>query len=428
MTGNETALVCAVVCLCAYALEGNVYNPVFLMSGLWSIIMCLANMKLYGMFGASSLTYILIALGIVCFAVGAAINKQKYYVLGEKGRQRLQKYARSEGNNEINYRLLHLLCVLSVVVMIYPAVQSMKQLILYGITMNDIRSDNSLTYSNALLKMISNYIARPFSFAIIPIFAAEVIAGKKRDRVVTLCTILIVIERVLMEGGRMIILTVVINLLLAVQMNRRVEKRKEIEYERKPRKKWLLIVLVIVVAFTGIYWVSLSRGIQSDEFLFSLYAYLCGCVPNLSIRLDNVLSHGEHTYGLASLNGYFAFIFSVFDHLGFGTPQFYRHAQSLMNVESGVQIRAYGSAHFNAFVGPYFYMYLDGGILGVMFGMAIYGAVSNHFYKMFRNYHRKRDFIMYLLIAQGLINSMVRIQFVNTYYAMAFVYLFILTI
>lgn len=429
MSGNEAAIICSVVCLCSYFLEHNMHNPVFIMSGLWSIILYFANMRLYSMYGASSLTYTLIALGIIFFGIGGLINKGKYYVLGEAGRKRLSGYAKQRGSNEINYTLLRVLCIVSAVVMIEPAMRSMRQMVAGLATMNTIRMDNEIVYRNALVKMLSNYVARPFAFAVIPVFASEIVASQKRDWTVILSTVVIVIERVLLEGGRMIILTIVVNLFVAFSLNKDHKVQKRALQERKQKTcTMLLIGIVSIVALVGIYFVSLSRGVDVDEFLFSTYAYLCGCVPNLSIRLDQVIAHGEHTYGVASLNGYFAFLFAVLGNLGFDTPEFYTHAQALMNVESGVRIREYGSAHFNAFVGPYFYMYLDGGIWGVIIGMTIFGAASYHFYKMYRTFHRKRDQLMYLLMAQGLINSMVRIQFVNTYYAIAFVYLFLLTI
>ena len=71
-------------------------------------------------------------------------------------------------------------------------------------------------------------------------------------------------------------------------------------------------------------------------------------------------------------------------------------------------------------------MYLDGRLIGVIAGMFLYGAVSQHFYKKVVENANVRSVSIYLLIVQGIVFSFVRMQFAVLHYAIAFfVYLFV---
>lgn len=410
-----TIAVCFACAFLTWMSERNFYNPGFLMSLMWGVILSLANLRLYGLFEASSETYLVILIGIIAFNIGCfATGVMKV----TSNRVNLPHIFNPSDKSEMYDLALKALCILSVVLLAPPAIKGFK-LILSGVDMSYIRTEeNGVAYGNPILRLLYNYIVRPFSYAILPIFAADFFVSKKKDKFLLICSILIVAERVLIEGGRVVIMFIISSLLTAFAVTRG-------KFKLKKGSKALLLVITVACVY-AIYQVSLSRG--ATDMWYTLYIYFCGCVPHLSYRLNqlDVVYAGVHTYGMACLNGVLSYIFAILDNLGISAPQAFTAATQLMNVENKVAVTSDVQSQFNAFVGPYFYMYLDGGYFGVILGMLLYGILCYHFYKKLKNKISYRDLTVYILLVQGIITSMVRLQFVVTYYTVAFVFIYFL--
>ncbi len=401
------------IALLSWMKERNFYNPAFLMSVLWGLITLFADMRLYNMFGASDMTYKVIFLGIIAFAIGCFIICTLNIQI--KTGKTIKLFVPSE-NAFLYYRATRVICIISILLLAYPAYKSIGYLT-SGLDMSYIRTEeNVVVYTNPILRLVYNYIVRPFSFAILPIFAVDFFVSQKRDKIITISSIVVVVERVLIEGGRFVILYIICSLLMGFVMTKKKLKIK--------KSVIVLLVIILAVATIAIYQVSLSRG--TEDIGYSLYVYFCGVVPHLSIRLDRIVYAGQHTYGLSFFSGILTFVFAIFENLGFSPPYFFTSVKALMNVEDGVAITSELGSSFNAFVGPYFYMFLDGGYLGVFLGMMAYGMISYYFYKRLVKNFSYRDMTFYILIVQGIVTSMVRFQFVNVYYTLAFVYIYFL--
>jgi len=266
--------------------------------------------------------------------------------------------------------------------------------------------------------LIYNYFAKPFSVAIIPLAA---IAVFKRDtnKIFVVFTIIIIIESVFIDGGRFVIYFLACNFFVAYKFF-----GKTFQSRTEKRKGRFIITIAIIVSFAFIWVVSVSRGIA--DIGQSLYHYVCGCVPHLDLRIQEVLHNGSITYGYASNNGIIEFILTMFENIGISFPNSYIQARALMNVENIVNISKTGFGSFNAFVGPFFYLYLDFRWIGIIFGMGLYGFSSYYFYKSSKQ-TKIRKLAIYMLLAQGLFSSMVRLQFNNMYYVLGFVYILICT-
>ena len=402
-----------IVCLCIGVAwrrsEKNYYNPAALMGILWGIICFMANLRSYGLYAASDYTYFLITLGIAFFGLGSYVAKS---LKVKFSRGSIPRLANPSCECEINYTVVRILCVVSVFLLLPSAISSAK-LLMSGMDMSDIRTGEVVEKGgNIVIVLINNYIVRPFSFAILPIFAVEFFVSKKRDTTITICSIIIIIERVLIEGGRFIIAYILCALLVSFAVTKR----------KKKIKKSIVITFwtIVAVSVIAIYIVTLSRG--TEEIGRSLYAYICGCVPHLSIRLDAMQNLDTYTFGLSSMNGIVHYIASIFENLGASYPDFLMEVRELINVEDKVVISDMGG-QFNAFVSPIYYMYIDGREIGVMIGMFIYGFVSYRLYAKLKQNIYPRDLAIYLLIVQGLVTTMVRIQFSVTYYTIAFFFI-----
>lgn len=398
--------------LAFWYMERNIYNPGTLMGFLWTLICVLAKMRAYELYAASDYTYLLISIALAMFGLGCLVarNMRTKFSSGIH----LHLLYKSE-EATFNYTIIRILCVLSVIIMADNAIDNAKDL-MSGIEMSDIRArDTATSFSHPIFYLLNNYIVRPFSFAILPMFAVDFLLSKHRDTVITLSTVIIILERVLIEGGRVIIIYALTALFITMAFSKgRIKIKKSTVF---------MILGITVVACVAVYIISLSRGIEDgSDMLRSLYMYVCGCVPHLSIRLEHMARLETYTFGFASMNGIVHYVLTLFENVGMDYPDFFALVRELINVEDKVYISG-DLQQFNAFVSPIYYMYIDGGIAGVAIGMFLYGFFSHHLYKKTKNNLNPRNLTVYLLIAQGLLTTMVRMQFSQVYYTVAFFFI-----
>jgi oligosaccharide repeat unit polymerase len=316
-----------------------------------------------------------------------------------------------------NHLAIRISCIICVSLMIYPTISAIQKIIILGFNIAQIRTESEIVYSNILLKLLYNYFAIPFSYAIIPLFSTLILIDKKKDKILIISTIFIILTRIITEGGRLIVLYLILNLVIA----RVIVDRGKIK--NMLSRKEIGITSLIVFGIIIIYQVTLSR--TNSPLLYHVYTYISGCMPHLSSRLEYVDASGSYTLGVASLYGFFFFVFTMLENIGFPFPQFMIETTKLIDVYDQVVINSSGDT-YNAFVSLFYHMYLDGRVLGVIIGMLVYGIVSYHFYKKIKHRINYRDLAIYLLIAQGLYISFVRVPFVVMHYDLSFAFFYIL--
>jgi len=81
---------------------------------------------------------------------------------------------------------------------------------------------------------------------------------------------------------------------------------------------------------------------------------------------------------------------------------------------------------FNAFLTPFYYFYLDGGMIGNILLSFIFGFVSTLVYINHLNRRNYNSMINYLLVFFTLYMSMVRIQFFQMRFSLSFLYVYLL--
>lgn len=394
--------------------EKNLYNPGSIMGFLWALICYMAYLRAYNLFETSEFVYLLVSIGIACFCLGCFVCRwRKVYIT----RGAIPRILHESKDAELSRVIIRILCVLSVLLLSGLAISNIK-LLMSGIDMSDIRGQEDMyNYNNVIFDLLNNYIVKPFSFAILPIFAVDFFLSEKVDKVIATGTIIIVIERVLIEGGRVVIIYVLSALIISLSVIKRQQKIRT-------KRVWFLLGLIIVSS-VAIYFVTISRGIESDEQGRSLYRYICGCLPHLTVRLEKMQNLDTYTYGFASMNGIVHYIASLLENVTGLYPDFLQEVRELIYVEDRVSISSdYGQ--FNAFVSPLFYMYLDGRVLGVAVGMFLYGFFSYRCYEKTKRGVNSRDLAVYLLIVQGLATTMVRMQFSQVHYSVAFLFIMFL--
>jgi len=130
------------------------------------------------------------------------------------------------------------------------------------------------------------------------------------------------------------------------------------------------------------------------------------------------------TAGWLSLNGFLSPVFMIFNYLGFVYPKKYEFVQTVRGaIEQDIVIG--NGVRTNAFLPAGFYCYLDGGYLGVVLGMFLFGMIVGTAYRKVKNGGADKDKVIYILLMIGVMISFIRLEFSNSAYALAFVYLWL---
>lgn len=82
----------------------------------------------------------------------------------------------------------------------------------------------------------------------------------------------------------------------------------------------------------------------------------------------------------------------------------------------------------NAFATIFYQLYLDGRIIGIILGMLLFGLFVGHFYSKMMLSFSNKYVLIYLLLAQKIIFSMVRFYFTQVNQTVCFVLAFFIFI
>ena len=72
----------------------------------------------------------------------------------------------------------------------------------------------------------------------------------------------------------------------------------------------------------------------------------------------------------------------------------------------------------NAYVSQFYYLFYDGGYIGTFIIMLIYGMACERSYK---RTHSFKGMLIYAMLVQGLLFSMIRFQFTISHYCISFI-------
>jgi oligosaccharide repeat unit polymerase len=262
---------------------------------------------------------------------------------------------------------------------------------------------------------INLFLVFPVTYAISPICAVEYVTGNPHKYRYLLINILVALLSMLHHGGRYTIVFFALCYLFSFLV---FGRRTRLSRQAKRLILGVFTGLVLVFMF-----VSLSRGI--DDLIESVYSYLGCSVPHMISRLASAETGTvASTHGFLALNGFISPFMILFKGIGMlhTEPIAYQSAQSILaQIEEVAWIGSNVST--NAFLPPAFFFYIDGGMIGVLVGMLVYGFVSSLAFGTVKTSRNKRSSAMYLLIVYGLVLSFARLYFCSSGYALAIPYI-----
>ena len=383
--------------------DKSLLRPGIIFILVWVLILIMYQFRFIELNDISDKTLYIIGIGIVAFSV-AAMNKKR--IVGWSSEKNLLL--------DINMNGVIILESISIIVYIPEVVHSMNML-LSGDSFEVIRAASGLgdtVVTNYAILLLRNYVIRPFMMVLYPINAVVFFECRndKRRMPIFLLTVLIALMMVIYEGGRSPIIYFVLHFIfVAILLKKKIQIPSHM-------KKW--IICFIIIAIIVFSYVSFSRGIENLKQ--SVYMYFCGGIPLLDTKIANIDANQLRTFGLASLSVPVDFFYSLMGPLGVSRPSFFREILDiLMSVEQTISVGI--NIRMNAFVTMFYYLYLDGGYIGLALGAGIYGFISSVCYNNYVQWKDKKSLVIYCLILQGIVFSFIRLQFVNSAYFFAFI-------
>lgn len=249
----------------------------------------LAQFELYGLTGISSYAFLIVFIGIISFFVGY----YSFRLIGKNSKGMIVKFELIEVTRELNI-IFNILLIISFIVLLITSSTSLT-LLLQGYTLHDIRYVVGMDrFSSGVINILYSYVAKPFTILLIPISAYYFFKEQRNTKYLLLAFILITMN-VITDGGRFIVLYIIINYTIAFFM---LKKPKEYKFKIKRNISFYLLVLF---SFSFIIYITVAREVSISE---TAYVYLVGALPHLSYRLEvfGDLNY-SYTYGFSSLLG-----------------------------------------------------------------------------------------------------------------------------
>lgn len=428
---NIGILLCIIMVFVGKFTEKKLINPITTFYALWLIIIALSSLQLFRLKGASGNTYYLIIIGLFAYGIGYYITRifnRKYILLYTFKQHSFRKKNKVE--YVTRYWILYVLGIISILFYLYDF-SIVFSYLLNGNSLGYIRKlaqdPNSVIYANrsVIENAIRILVVTPFVTALQPILAADFWIGKK-DKKIFIIDVIIIMLRVITDGSRIILVYLLFHLLVASLFanNDRIEVFKGQKSNKNIKLKKILITMVLIIGGFALYQTTLSRsGVNALRYIyyyFSMEPYMFELWAKSADSLDLL------GYGLASTNGFWFALFYVIKNV-FNLSNFPSHWYAIYNLiqstDTQWQIIAGEATTANAYVSLFWFLYLDGRILGIIIGMFIYGLIAAKVFFAALKQTTTKSVCVYSIILQGICFSFVRLQFADIFYTMAFMFI-----
>lgn len=382
----------------------------------FGIISLLASFRLYGLYPAGTLTWIIILIGTISFVVGCSIGKH----LKISGMQ-------SECDTVYPSQLMSdsvfwMLVAIITVYMFSDFLQSLRYM-RTGISLGDIRNasvglesiDGYTRRTGALWEYIGLGISELELFvgAVGIVKFLQDIRGNYRFIIGVL---FIEILRSLTYGGRFGLAYIIIELLVGMSLSRLIQGRGiQLSMKVKRRIRTIVLLLIGMIVF-----ITIIRGAETNEILKKYYRYICGDVIFFDLHVKRMSLDSFWAIGYAGFYGFWAVILPILNSLGISYPQAYLTTVSTV-MDGQTFMRIGDGLVTNAFITPFYHLYADFRLLGVILGMMAFGIIAGYLYKKALQRKDVYSLACYLIIAQMIFKSLQTYPFASKTYAVALI-------
>lgn len=417
---------CILSCIYTIIKDKKVYSPVVVFNAIWSLILSLESLHLFGLCVSEPRIYLMILLGVLSLNIGFYLwsyRRKNHRLVLTFGKSRNCSLDQIE--YVPRYNMLYLLGLICICYYLGSAVTTIGHL-LSGINMGEIRSiiQNTVTDSGGsmlskIVNAITVLIIVPGSGTIQVIGAMDFWLGRRDKKLFFLAIVLACVSS-LGEGGRTSLVNMLMYMLVGYILSGIKLKRKKMNTKtmRKKRRRIISIATVLLVVFLA--WFTFSRvgnTLAKNLYLyFSMQPYMFNLWVNI-VDQENVFGYSE-----ASLNGFsFALLYIIKNMLGIDFPQHWKSVYELIRATgSEWQIITTISTKANAYVSAFWFLYLDARTIGIVLGMFLYGIYLAHSFADAMKYTNIKTATLYAFIFQGMVYMFIRFPFSNIYYAVSY--------
>lgn len=393
------------------------YNPLISFLVIWLLISFLSSLRLFNLFDVSTTAARMILYGLISFSVAYYICLIAFDFLSSRMQQN------TNSRRTIVYFNESIICFFAIICLAYYILSSFRSItsLLHGGSFEMIRemAQSNGKISNQFIIFLYNFFILPFSYAF-EIIAVLDYWMKRRIGKLFLLNLLIMLFRMVSDGGRTTLFDFIIYMMIAGHFFMGKQVR---EIFNKQRAK-LLALLFLGVGVLAL--ITLSRS--SYSVFRQLYFYFSMSPVMFNYWTEYVDSIGFTGNGIVSLNGFiFPVLFVLKNLVNTTYPSFFQNGYDLIALTDSQWINiARGKTNANAYVSAFWFFYADGKLIGIIIGMFLYGIVTALTFMLLQKTRSIRVLAIYLLIMQGLVFSFIRFPFAKSYYVLAFIFILLL--
>ena len=293
------------------------------------------------------------------------------------------------------------------------------------------RAQQGTLFTNPILNAIRILIAAPFSLALTPMVAANFFS-KKKNKLLLIATLVILLERLLSDGGRSPFIYLILSFLICFSYSNSsdvIGKQRNLNNDKRFHltKRNIYFAVFLVICASGLFLMTLSRS--GADSLRHTYLYFA-MEPIMLQKWNEIVDESQLLgYGMASGNGclfplFYILINSIGKVLGIDYPKYWRSIYDMIEaVGTNWQIITNVGTPANSYASIFWTFYLDGRMLGIIIGMFIYGFVVGCVYQKAIKNPSERNLSVYCLVLIGVFYSFQQFIFENIYYSIAFLML-----
>ncbi len=373
----------------------------------WGGICVLAAMRLFGIFEADIISYLMVLLGNIAFFIGSSLPRLRLISR--------DSYIFSNSKKTFRYDIIKVILLLIAffivfhkVLLMLPNIKSVGVHGARGLMATD-DSVNLQGFEGILYVYFGRPFIRAFSIvSIVDLFKTKF--SKSRIIIVLILNVLVYFS----DGGRATIIMLFCTVVYLVLKN-------NIYISISTKHK--IVVLSFIIVGIGV-----AATIERGSGVFrGLYEYFAAPMVYLGKELNNTKVFGEYTYGLNSFQGILNPIFGVLNIFGIEDPYLLQRANRFIySVQDSVALIS-PSSIMNFFITCFGYFYKDFGWIGIILISIITGYIANGVEHISSRNNSLKNISIATLFFQGFIFMMSKYIFADLNFVMAIVYIHILT-
>lgn len=401
-----------------WIVEKNIYSPMFILLGIWTIIIALCYINEYN-YIISEKTYYIVMNGLISSFVGYIVTESLYMKNEIDNIVINEQYLINKGI----YLLIFLFQLIGLVVLVSFAI-IVKNLVANGVDYYTIRySYLDKVFSNQISGLLYSYIIRPGLVFLMPLTIYNILTESKNKLFVFMfmtevISIFLVVYNL---GERYIFMDFTICLMVIFLIIR--NQRKDAKIKKIVKKTRRLTILAFFAFLIVFFIVTNGRGSDARE---TFYTYLSGCLPHMSLKVESFDFVKDYTYGVTSFQGFLRPLYKVLEFWGFHPASNGLFHNSEMH-KAMIEAPVYIGNHilFNGFISMFFYFYVDMGNIGVSVISFMVSVIICHSYMKIKYKPNKYNLLHYCLLISIYSSSFFQFGFSSLNLALALIMFYI---